>query len=165
MKSYVTKNDNFRNMKSHQFIFINRRPIKDQSVSHAVYKAYEGIIPHDKHPVFFLFLDIDPAKVDVNVHPTKREVRFENKELVYRFINTSIRDAVRSERAEYTKQFTEIPSVDFPMPQPGFHHHLILYPLPLTSTGYRKTLNSPIGHRCHSYTLETPSLLFQEKEG
>jgi len=130
MKSYVTKNDNFRNMKSHQFIFINRRPIKDQSVSHAVYKAYEGIIPHDKHPVFFLFLDINPAKVDVNVHPTKREVRFENKELVYRFINNSIREAVRSERAEYTKQFTEIPSVDFPQPHPGISSSP--YPLPLT---------------------------------
>ena len=145
MKSYVTKNDNFRNMKSHQFIFINRRPIKDQSVSHAVYKAYEGIIPHDRHPVFFLFLDINPAKVDVNVHPTKREVRFENKELVYRFINTSIREAVRSERAEYTKQFTEIPSVDFPMPHPGISSSP--YPLPLTPYDHKVSENLEFPYR------------------
>jgi DNA mismatch repair protein MutL len=145
MKSYVTKNDNFRNMKSHQFIFINRRPIKDQSVSHAVYKAYEGIIPHDKHPVFFLFLDINPAKVDVNVHPTKREVRFENKELVYRFINTSIKEAVRSERAEYTKQFTEIASVDFPRHHPGISSSP--YPLPLTPYEHNVSENLEFPYR------------------
>jgi DNA mismatch repair protein MutL len=145
MKSYVTKNDNFRNMKSHQFIFINRRPVKDQSVSHAVYKAYEGIIPKDKHPVFFLFLDIDPARVDVNVHPTKREVRFENKELVYRFINNSIREAVRSERAEYTKQFTETPPVDFPIPHPGISSST--YPSPLAPYEHKVSENLEFPYR------------------
>ncbi|MBI5187680.1 MAG: DNA mismatch repair endonuclease MutL [Nitrospirae bacterium] len=99
MSSYVTKGDNFRNSKAHQFIFINRRPIKDQSISHAVYKAYEGILPRDKHPIFFLFLNIDPRNVDFNVHPTKREVRFEDKESIYRFVNSSIEEAVRRERA------------------------------------------------------------------
>jgi DNA mismatch repair protein MutL len=120
MKSYVSKGDNFRNSRSHQFIFINKRPIKDQSLSHAVYNACEGILPRDKHPVFFLFLDIDPGKVDFNVHPTKREVRFEDKESIYRFVNSSIREAVREERTEYIKQFTEIPASS-------------PYPLPLTS--------------------------------
>jgi DNA mismatch repair protein MutL len=111
MVSYITKGDNFRNMKSHQFIFINRRPIKDPSISHAVYHAYEGILPRDKHPIFFLFIDIDPRKIDFNVHPTKREVRFEDKESVYRFVSNCIREAVREKRAEYIKQFTEIPSM------------------------------------------------------
>jgi DNA mismatch repair protein MutL len=114
MKSYVTKTDNFRGTRSHQFIFINSRPVKEQSLSHAVYSAYEGIIPRDKHPIFFLFLDIDPARVDVNVHPTKREVRFEDKELIYRFINRSIREAVKEDRLRYTKQFAEMPKEDHP---------------------------------------------------
>ena len=110
MNAFVSKGDNFRNMKSHQFIFINKRPIKDHSISHAVYHAYEGILPRDKHPLFFLLIDIDPRKVDFNVHPTKREVRFEDKESIYRFVNNCIREAVRGERAEYTRQFTEIPA-------------------------------------------------------
>ncbi|MDP2753041.1 MAG: DNA mismatch repair endonuclease MutL [Nitrospirota bacterium] len=110
MNAFVTKGENFRNSRSHQFIFINKRPIKDQSLSHAVYNAYEGILPRDKHPVFFLFLDIDPRKVDFNVHPTKREVRFEDKESIYRFVNSGIRETVRGERTEYIKQFTEIPA-------------------------------------------------------
>ncbi len=118
-KAFVSKGDNFRNSRSHQFIFINKRPVKDQSISHAVYKAYEGILPRDRHPVFFLFLDVDPRKVDFNVHPTKREVRFEDKESIYRFVNSSIREAVRGDRTEYIKQFTEIPASS-------------LYPLPLS---------------------------------
>jgi DNA mismatch repair protein MutL len=110
MNAFVSKGENFRNRRSHQFIFINKRPVKDQSLSHAVYNAYEGILPHDKHPIFFLFLHIDPGRVDFNVHPTKREVRFEDKESIYRFVNTCIRKAIREERAEYAKQFMETPA-------------------------------------------------------
>lgn len=110
MNAFVSKGENFRDRRSNQFIFINKRPVKDQSLSHAVYNAYEGILPRDKHPVFFLFLDIDPWKVDFNVHPTKREVRFEDKESIYRFVNTSIRETVKGERTEYAKQFTEMPA-------------------------------------------------------
>ena len=62
IKAFVSNALNFRNNKAHQFIFINRRPIKDTSLSHAVYNAYEGILPKDKHPVFFLFLSLDPKK-------------------------------------------------------------------------------------------------------
>jgi DNA mismatch repair protein MutL len=105
MTAFVSKTDNFRNMKSHQFIFINTRPVKDYSISSAVYKAYEGILPHDRHPVFFVCLEIDPRKVDFNVHPAKREVRFEDKEPVYRLVSASIGEAVRSDRIEYTGQF------------------------------------------------------------
>lgn len=107
MKSFVTKGENFRNTKSNQFIFINRRPVKDHSISHAVYRAYEGILPRDKHPIFLIFLDIEPKKADFNVHPAKREVKFEDKDYVYRFINSSIKEAVKKERVKYTKQFVE----------------------------------------------------------
>jgi DNA mismatch repair protein MutL len=107
MTAFVSKTDNFRNMKSHQFIFINTRPVKDASISSAVYKAYEGILPHDRHPVFFVYLDIDPVRVDVNVHPAKREVRFENKEPVYRMVLSRIGESVRGYRSEYARQFGE----------------------------------------------------------
>ncbi|GAB4406709.1 MAG: DNA mismatch repair endonuclease MutL [Thermodesulfovibrionales bacterium] len=105
MIAFVSKGDNFRNSRTHQFIFINRRPIKDKSISHSVYMAYEGILPKDKHPVFFLFIDIDPKRVDFNVHPTKREVRFENKDEIHRFVSSSLREAIREERARYIEPF------------------------------------------------------------
>jgi DNA mismatch repair protein MutL len=110
LTSYVSKGTYFRDRKSLQYIFINTRPIKDPSLSHAVYKAYEGILPRDKHPVFFLFLSIDPQKVDFNVHPTKREVRFEDKESIYHFVYNAIKKEVKGERSEYAKQFIEIPA-------------------------------------------------------
>ncbi len=100
MTAFVTKGDHFRNNKAHQFIFINRRPVKDQAISHAVYDAFKGILPHDRHPVFFLFLELDPGKVDFNVHPTKREVRFENKQEIHGFVRTHLREAIRKERLE-----------------------------------------------------------------
>ncbi|HET6516337.1 MAG TPA: DNA mismatch repair endonuclease MutL [Thermodesulfovibrionales bacterium] len=109
MAVFFSRPDNFRNSKSHQFIFLNRRPVKDQTISHAVYKAFEGILPRDRHPVFFLYIDIDPAKVDCNVHPTKREVRFQNKDEIYRLVSGSLRDAVRKERMEYVEPFTRAP--------------------------------------------------------
>ncbi|MCX5717625.1 MAG: DNA mismatch repair endonuclease MutL [Nitrospirae bacterium] len=113
ISAFVSDMGNFRNSKAHQFIFINKRPIKDASLSHAVYSAYEGILPKDKHPVFFLFLEVEPRKIDFNVHPAKREVRFEDKEVVYRFVNTGIRDAVKGERAGHVKPFTESPVMPY----------------------------------------------------
>lgn len=126
MEAFVSKTDNFRNSRSHQFIFINGRPIKDQSLSHAVYAAYEGILPNDKHPIFFLYLSLDPQKVDFNVHPAKREVRFEEKEMVYRFVRGSLGEIVRAGRKEYTGPFLEPHAVSGPnhaaayFPSPSF---------------------------------------------
>lgn len=118
--AFVTKGEHFRSSKSHQFIFINRRPVKDQTISHAVYQAYEGLLPHDTHPVFFLFMDIDPGKIDVNVHPTKREVRFENKDLIHRFVSSGLREEIRKERSHYTAPFIEPSAHSFPQrPLPG----------------------------------------------
>jgi DNA mismatch repair protein MutL len=119
-------------MRSHQFIFINRRPIKDQSISHAVYHAFEGILPRDRHPIFFLFIDIDPHRVDFNVHPAKREVRFEDKESVCRFVNKSVGETVKRERTEYAKQFAETPAPDYSRPFPDSSAP---FSLPLNSPG------------------------------
>ncbi len=94
-----------RSSRGYQFIFINRRPVKNPTISHAVYNAYKELIPKDRHPAFFLFLEIDPEKVDVNVHPAKREVRFESPDEIHRLVESTIRKALnprREEVAEYT---------------------------------------------------------------
>ncbi len=86
LSAFIGKASNLRSNRNNQYLFINRRPIKDQSVNHAVYKAYEDLMQKDKHPVFFIFIDVDPQRVDVNVHPAKREVRFDDKTGIYNFI-------------------------------------------------------------------------------
>ena len=80
-----------RTSRTPQDIFVNRRSVKNTTISHATYEAYATFLPKGRHPNFALFIDIDPSTVDVNVHPTKREVRFSNPE----FIHASIKEAVR----------------------------------------------------------------------
>jgi len=113
MHAFVSSSAGFRKTRSHQFIFLNRRPIRDQSVAHAIYKSYDGILPPDRHPLYFLFLQIDPRKVDFNVHPTKREVRFEDKETIYRFIVSHLRDAIRAGHNEYAAEFSQPEAAEY----------------------------------------------------
>jgi DNA mismatch repair protein MutL len=80
LTALVSAPGNYRERRTHQLLFINRRPVRNPSVSHAVYSAYEGILPRDKHPVFFLFLSVEPSRVDFNVHPAKREAKFADGE-------------------------------------------------------------------------------------
>jgi DNA mismatch repair protein MutL len=107
LHAFVSNHHNYRKTKSSQFIFINRRPIKDPSISRAVYQAYEGLLPQDRHPVFFIYIELNPRTVDVNVHPTKREVRFADRESIFRFVSNSLREVIKGERAEYVQQFTK----------------------------------------------------------
>ena len=74
-----------------QEIFVNRRPVKNTTISHATYQAYGSYLPKGRHPVFALFLDVDPTVVDVNVHPAKREVRFSHPDVIH----SAVKEAVR----------------------------------------------------------------------
>ncbi|MGD2081054.1 MAG: DNA mismatch repair endonuclease MutL, partial [Nitrospirota bacterium] len=98
LRAFVSRPGSYRNTRSHQMVFVNRRPVRDPSVSHAVYSALEGVLPREMHPMFFVFVDLDPGLVDFNVHPQKREVRFSDKETVYRMIKRGVMEAVRGGR-------------------------------------------------------------------
>ncbi len=94
LTGFCSSADFTRASRSHQFIFVNRRPVKNPTINHAVYSAYSNIIPKDKHPAYFLFLDIDPKIVDVNVHPAKREVRFERPDEIHRAVSATVYEAL-----------------------------------------------------------------------
>jgi DNA mismatch repair protein MutL len=77
-----------------QFLYINGRFIRDKQLNHAVKRAYSDVLFHGRFPAYILFLDVEPAAVDVNVHPTKHEVRFREHRLIYDFFYKSLRDAI-----------------------------------------------------------------------
>jgi DNA mismatch repair protein MutL len=81
-----------------QYFFVNGRVIRDKLVAHAVRQAYRDVLYHGRHPAFVLFLELDPALVDVNVHPTKHEVRFRDGREVHNFIFSSLHRALAAVR-------------------------------------------------------------------
>ncbi len=83
-----------------QYFYVNHRMVRDKVISHAVKQAYSDLIYHQRHPAFVLFLEMDPATVDVNVHPGKQEVRFRESQLVHGFVRRSIKDFLAAIKPE-----------------------------------------------------------------
>lgn len=102
---YVGKPENAKKTRGEQFFFINNRFIKNSYLNHAVTRAYEGLLKEDYFPFYVLFIEIDPVHVDINVHPTKTEVKFDDDRMLYGVINSAVRQALAS--------FNVTPSLDF----------------------------------------------------
>lgn len=77
-----------------QFIFLNGRYIKDSAIFRAIYESYHGKLMHKRYPIVFLFLQVEPSEVDVNVHPTKTEVRFRNTTAIYNYVLSALKEGL-----------------------------------------------------------------------
>jgi DNA mismatch repair protein MutL len=105
INGYIGKPETAKKTRGDQFLFVNNRFIRNPYLNHAVVSAFEEMIPSGCFPFFVLFLDMDPSQVDVNVHPTKQEIKFTDEKIVYAFVRSAIRHALA--------QFSVAPSMDF----------------------------------------------------
>lgn len=105
IEGFIGKPEFAKKTRGEQYIFVNNRFIKSAYLNHAVFGAYEDIIPKDRYPFFVLFININPAKIDINVHPSKHEIKFEEERLVYTFVNAACKHGLA--------QYSISPTIDF----------------------------------------------------
>lgn len=111
---YVGKPEFAKKSRGEQFFFVNDRFFKDTYFSHALTKAFDGLVQPKYFPTFFLYLKVDPSKIDVNVHPTKTEIKFEEDRLIYAILLSSVRQALGKYNIAPTLDFE--PETSFSIP-------------------------------------------------
>ena len=105
ISGFIGKPDFSKKSRGDQYIFVNDRFIKSSYLNHSILSAYDNLLPKEYFPFYCIFIDIDPQHIDVNVHPTKQEIKFEDEKLVYNYMKVSIRHALG--------QNSITPSLDF----------------------------------------------------
>ncbi|PAC30537.1 DNA mismatch repair endonuclease MutL [Flectobacillus sp. BAB-3569] len=105
VRGFVGKPQFAKKTRGEQFFFANNRFIKNSYLNHAVMSAFEGLIPEGSHPFYVLFIEIDPVHIDINVHPTKTEIKFDDERTVYAIVQAAVRKSM--------SQHNLAPSLDF----------------------------------------------------
>ena len=94
VNGYIGKPETAKKKRGDQYFFVNGRFIKNAYLHHAVCEAYLGLIEAETHPCYVLFLEIDPIHIDINVHPTKTEIKFDDERTIYRIVNSAVRKSI-----------------------------------------------------------------------
>jgi DNA mismatch repair protein MutL len=102
---FVGKPETAKKTRGDQYLFVNNRFIRSAYLNHAVMNAYKEMIPAESFPLYVLFIDLDPTQIDVNVHPTKQEIKFEDEKIVYAFVQAAVKHSLA--------QFSITPTLDF----------------------------------------------------
>ena len=102
---FVGKPETAKKTRGDQYFFVNNRFIKSAYLNHAVMNAFSDMIAKDSFPMYTLFIDLDPSRLDINVHPTKQEIKFEDEKIIYAFVQSAVKHSLA--------QFSVTPTLDF----------------------------------------------------
>jgi DNA mismatch repair protein MutL len=105
LRGFVGKPEFARKTRGEQFFFVNNRFIKDAYLNHAVFTAYQELLPDECYPLYVLFIEIDPSKIDINVHPTKTEIKYQDEKSIYAIIRSAVKRSLG--------RYNITPSLDF----------------------------------------------------
>jgi len=111
LRGFVGKPEFARKTRGEQFFFVNNRFIKDNYLNHAVLTAFQELLPDETFPLYVLFIDIDPAKIDINVHPTKTEIKYQDEKSIYAIIRSAVKRSLGKYNITPTLDFDQENSI------------------------------------------------------
>ncbi len=114
VSGFICKPEFAKKSRGEQFFFANNRFIKSPYLHHAVVAAFEGLIKSDTYPGYFLFLDVDPSSIDINIHPTKTEVKFDDENTLYAILRSTIKHSLGQFNVAPVLDFDHDPNLDTP---------------------------------------------------
>ena len=114
ISGFVLKPDISKKSRANQYLYVNNRFIKSQFLNHSITSAYDGLLKDGYYPGYFIFLDIDPSKIDINVHPNKTEIKFEDEQNLYSIINSSIKHSLGIYQVTPVLDFEKEPLIELP---------------------------------------------------
>ena len=112
LKGFILKPDFAKKSRINQYIFVNNRSIKSQFINHSISSSFDGLLRDGYYPGYFLFIDIDPTKIDVNVHPNKTEIKFDDDQNLYSIINSAVKHCLGIYQVSPVLDFDKDPSMD-----------------------------------------------------
>jgi DNA mismatch repair protein MutL len=144
IKGFVIKPEFAKKTRGEQFFFLNKRFIKNPYLHHAVQSAFEQLLPADSFASYFLLLDVDPKTIDINIHPTKTEVKFEDEKAIYAFLRSTVKKSLG--------QFNIAPTLDF-----NQEAHLYNMPLHKPADGFIKQPTIKVDPNYNPFKTESPA--------
>ena len=141
ISGFITKPEFAKKSRGEQFFFVNDRFIKSPYLHHAVVAAFEGLIKPEAYPGYFIYLSVDPASIDINIHPTKTEVKFDDEHSLYAILRSSIKHSLGQFNVVPALDFNHDPNLQTPY---GFRNKSATVPQVKVNKGFNPFHNKPV---------------------
>ena len=160
LRGYVGKPESARKLQGKQFFFVNGRYFRSPYLHKAVMKGYENLIPEGSTPSYFIYLEVDPATVDVNIHPTKAEIKFEEEQLMFQTVFAAVKEAMGRSAVAGSIEFDNPEARDIPVIGPSFEEYR---PATTPTVGVDWNYDPFAGYSKHVEKQQDYGALFEER--